>query len=62
MITIAGAWITFFVSEFVLNVSGILALEMFGLILGSMSKPYMSEKLEHSILTIWGILTLCVEN
>ena len=61
MITISTAWLTFFVSEFVLNVSGILALEIFGLLLSAYSKRYISEKLVHSIETIWGILTSCVE-
>jgi len=61
MLTICGAFITFFMSEFVLNVSGILALEMFGLMLGAFCKPAMTEALEHSIGTVWGVLTSCIE-
>jgi len=61
LITIFGAWITFFVSEFVLHTSGILALEFFGLYLSSWAKPNLVEEVQHAIHSVWGILTYCVE-
>jgi NhaP-type Na+/H+ or K+/H+ antiporter len=60
-ITIFFAYITFFVSEFVLHVSGVLAVEFFGLLLGMTVKPYMGEKLHHAIHTVWSIIVSCIE-
>jgi NhaP-type Na+/H+ or K+/H+ antiporter len=61
IITLFGAYLCFFVSEFVLHVSGILAVEFFGLIISIYTKPNMNEKFEHAVHITWGTIVYCVE-
>lgn len=61
IITLLSAYICFFVSEFVLHVSGILAVEFFGLYISIYTKPNMNEKFEHAVHTTWGTIVYCVE-
>lgn len=62
ILTVAGAYICFFVAEFCAKVSGILALEFFGLFIGWYCIPKMNEKFEHTLHTFWGTVTKIMES
>lgn len=61
IITVFSAYICFFVSEFVLHVSGILAVEFFGLYISIYTKQHMNERFEHAIHETWATIVSSME-
>jgi NhaP-type Na+/H+ or K+/H+ antiporter len=61
IITLFSAYLCFFVSDFVLHTSGILAVEFFGLCISIYTKPNMNEKFVHAVHITWGTIVYCVE-
>ena len=60
-ITFMGAYLTFFVTEFSLNCSGILAVCIYGLIMNAYGKTRLTENTERTMHVTWNFLVFCLE-
>lgn len=57
-ITITGAYITFFVSEDIFGVSGILASVALGFLMAAVGNSKISPSVQHPLHTVWCVLPL----
>jgi NhaP-type Na+/H+ or K+/H+ antiporter len=52
-ITIAGAYITFFISEDIFGVSGVLAIVALGFFMAAFGNSKISPSVQHPLHTVW---------
>lgn len=62
MITVFSAYLLFFLSETLLEISGILGLVGFGIYLGTNGRAQLNHQNAHCVHTVWSFLTFCLES